>query len=525
MSAPAPLHVAVRRLDAPTLAGLGHTTRTAVAAVARHAVVRGAPSFWLDSARSDATLARWSILGDAVDVLGEDGAGETDSPGPRLLFLAEPSDPDAAWSVLADALAPRAVRGEEGLPLRGGYVGFLGYELGLADLGVTPSIAGARDPVPLPALFFLRPTRYVVADHAAEALTCCVVALDPTAGERAVDEWEAAVRDALRLPRPSAPNTPAGPPSSPASAAAPGTEVPGTWREDRVAYAALIERCHGALRDGDSYELCLTTRFDVDAEVDVDPLDLFEDLVAHHPTPYAALIERGVREDEDGWAVVSASPERFLSGRDRRYSTKPIKGTAPRHADPEDDARAARELAADPKTRAENLMIVDLLRNDLTRVCIPGSVHVPSLMAVESYASVHQLVSTVTGVARPGLSAVDVARSLFPGGSMTGAPKRRSVELLAAWEAAPRGVYSGALGLFSADGACELSIVIRTAVRSAGRWSIGAGGAIVADSEADAEYDEVMLKASGLRRAFARVDVRHSEASPVVSAPVPTLEP
>ena len=202
--------------------------------------------------------------------------------------------------------------------------------------------------------------------------------------------------------------------------------------------------------------------------------------------------------------MVSASPERFLAGRDGRYSTKPIKGTAARLPDPAADAAAARALADDPKTRAENLMIVDLLRNDLSRVCEPGSVQVPSLMAVESYASVHQLVSTVTGTARAGIEPVDVVRSLFPGGSMTGAPKRRSVELLAAWEASPRGVYSGALGMLSADGTTSLSVVIRTAVLAGGRWSVGAGGAIVADSDPAAEHDEVLLKARGLRRALAR---------------------
>lgn len=493
----APLHVASRRLDAAALAVAGHDAASAASAVAAHAVVRGAPSFWLHSALADAGGARWSIVGDAVDLLGEDGPEGIPSPGPRVLLHDEPDAPGRAWSDLAAALAPRPVLGGEGLPLRGGYVGFLGYELGLADLGVTPPAAGPTDPAPLPALFWLRPTRYVVADHDDGSLTCCVVSLDAAAGEAAVESWTETVRAALTAEVGGTSSSPEAP-----NAGAPA-EVPGTWRQDRAAYTALIERCHRALREGESYELCLTTRFDVDPDVDVDPCALFADLTARHPTPYAALLEHGTGPDR--WAVVSASPERFLSGREGRYSTKPIKGTAPRHADPAADAEAARALAADAKTRAENLMIVDLLRNDLSRVCVPGSVQVPALMAVESYASVHQLVSTVTGVAREGVGAVAVARSLFPGGSMTGAPKRRTVELLAAWEAAPRGVYSGALGLFSADGACELSIVIRTAVLSGGRWSIGAGGAIVADSQADAEYDEVLLKARSVRQAMARV--------------------
>ena len=253
---------------------------------------------------------------------------------------------------------------------------------------------------------------------------------------------------------------------------------------------------------------------DPDVGERVDPLALFLDLAERTPTPYAALLEMapdvapgpGEAGAEGGFAVVSASPEQFLSGADGVYSTKPIKGTTPRHADPVADAAAAEHLTTDPKTFAENLMIVDLLRNDLGRVCEPGSVHAPALMQVESYATVHQLVSTVLGRAAPGVTPVDVVRALFPGGSMTGAPKLRSVEMLAGMEAAPRGVYSGALGFLGADGRTELSIVIRTAVRdAAGRWSVGAGGAVVLDSDPDAEADEVLLKARSVRQAMARV--------------------
>ncbi|MDY6054715.1 anthranilate synthase component I family protein [Micrococcus sp.] len=492
------LHVSVRALDVAALTALGHSPRSACSALASRVLARGRGLFWLDSARTDPAGeqdegARWSVLGDACPMPGADA--------PEVLRLEDPADP-TVWGTLTRRLAPRTVVGGEGLPLRGGWVGFLSYELGVASLGV--AVPGGRE---VPAALWVRPARYAVLDHVTGTLHCCVVGEDPTTLQHAADRWEQAVRAGLSA-------VPDGGTAMVGDAeAGDGAEagrvrpagdavVEGRWRHDHAAYSALIRRCHRALRDGESYELCLTTRFEADPAVRIDPLALFEDLRAHHPTPYAALFEH--HGPEGPLAVVSASPERFLSGRGGRYSTKPIKGTAAREPDPQRDAAAARALTEDPKTRAENLMIVDLLRNDLSTVCVPGSVQVPALMAVESYASVHQLVSTVTGTAREGVEPLDVVRALFPGGSMTGAPKRRTVELLTAWEAAPRGVYSGALGMFSADGAVELNIVIRTAVLAGGRWSIGAGGAIVADSDADAEYDEVLLKARSVRAAMAR---------------------
>jgi para-aminobenzoate synthetase len=258
---------------------------------------------------------------------------------------------------------------------------------------------------------------------------------------------------------------------------------------DRETYGAHLAEIDGWLRRGESYEACYTYR--ITARLVGHPFDAYRRLRTANPAPYGAYLRFGDRH------ILCSSPERFLTvSPDGRATTSPIKGTAAR--DPDRDAEIVAALAADEKNRAENMMIVDLLRNDLGRVCRPGTVRVPALMAVESYATVHHLVSTVTGELRSDVDAVDCLRSLFPGGSMTGAPKERTVALLAGLETTPRGTYAGCLGWFGADGTADLAIVIRTAVVDGDRVTIGTGGAVTVLSDVDEEWTETRVKAAAV---------------------------
>jgi para-aminobenzoate synthetase len=260
-------------------------------------------------------------------------------------------------------------------------------------------------------------------------------------------------------------------------------------RRSRRRYHEDIEACKRYLTAGHSYEICLTNT--LETETDADPLDLYRALRRANPAPFASYLRFG------DLAVLSSSPERFLSvDRDGNAEARPIKGTSRRGETPSEDARLAAELRSGTKTRAENVTIVDLMRNDLGRVCRVGSVEVPELMQVESYETVHQLVSSVRGRLRPELGPLDAVRACFPPGSMTGAPKRRTMEIVDELEGGARGVYSGAIGYFGAGGACDLSVAIRTTVIDEGKATIGAGGAIVVDSEPEQEIAEMLLKAA-----------------------------
>jgi para-aminobenzoate synthetase len=239
---------------------------------------------------------------------------------------------------------------------------------------------------------------------------------------------------------------------------------------------------------------------------ELDPVAAYLRLRALNPAPYAGFLQHDV-EGARGW-LLSSSPERYaLVTRDeegeRCIETKPIKGTTPRGATPEEDEELRRALATEPRFRAENLMITDLLRNDLGMVCQAGSVEVPALLAVESYPTVHQLVSTVRGRLRPEVSTVGALRALFPAGSMTGAPKLRTMEVIAEVEATPRGAYAGALGWIAADGRADLGVVIRSLTTTGdGSYRLGTGGGVTVQSDVESEYDESRWKAERLLRAL-----------------------
>ena len=256
-------------------------------------------------------------------------------------------------------------------------------------------------------------------------------------------------------------------------------------------YLGLIEKAKEAIARGDAYQLCLTNQLTIETEVD--PFAVYLRLREANPAPYLSYLKLG------STSVVSSSPEQFLRvSNSGVVSSKPIKGTRPRSADAELDRQLAEELRSNEKERAENLMIVDLMRNDLGQVSEPSDVVVDKLFEVESYATVHQLVSTVTAVLKPGLDVFDAVRAAFPAGSMTGAPKQSAMSILSELEGAPRGIYSGCFGYVSLTGAADLAMTIRTIVFEEGKATIGIGGGITIDSDPEAELLETKLKARAL---------------------------
>jgi para-aminobenzoate synthetase len=371
-----------------------------------------------------------------------------------------------------------------------GFVGYFGYEL-KADCG-----GQNKHTSPLPDSTFLFADRLIAFDHQEHVIY--LVCLTENDGEKEAVAWFDETENQLRNLSPA-------PDLKPESINEP---VLFELSRSKERYLQDIESCFKEIEQGESYELCLTNL--VRTSYRPDPITLYRTLRKHNPAPYAAFL----RLNEI--SVVCSSPERFLRiDKDRWVESKPIKGTCRRGETPEKDWILKENLRRNEKDRAENLMIVDLLRNDLGIVCEVGTVSVPKLMNIESYETVHQMVSTVRGRLRSEINAAECVRAAFPGGSMTGAPKKRTMEIIDQLEAEARGVYSGSIGYLGLSGTADLNIVIRTAVISPIDTTIGTGGAIVALSDPDAEFEETMLKARALIQAIlltAGVNVREKVA-------------
>ncbi len=364
-------------------------------------------------------------------------------------------------------------------PFQGGVAGFLGYEFGQRLERLPPPRA---DDLHLPDAWLGAYDWVIAWDH--EQGKSWVVAGKRGSGEAGQSAGER-IRGVLRRL------------SGPLTEAAPGAFEPpviqsGFTREE---YLRSVAQVREYILAGDIFQANLSQRFV--APWAGDPFAFYRRLIASNPAPFSAFF-RG-----DDFAIASASPERFLSvDAAGNVETRPIKGTRPRGATPAEDRRFAGELLASEKDRAENVMIVDLLRNDLSKVCRPGSIDVPALCALESHPTVHHLESIVTGRLEGEHTAVDLLRAAFPGGSITGAPKVRAMEILTELEPTARGVYCGTIGWFGLTGAMDSSIAIRTVTMQGARAYFHAGGGIVADSDPALEYQETLDKAAGIRQAF-----------------------
>lgn len=456
-------------------------------------------SFWLDSqdaGEDRADRAAYSFMGAVEDA---------------DLLAYRIADDDAELSA-GQGLLARMERelgsveiveaGDEATPLpfdfRGGYIGWLGYEAQALFDGERGRGSS------MPDASWMRVRRFLAFDHERGRAWALALADAPTApdadssNDPSKDQEQAAQAqrwlDATLAQAAAtlAPQGGSGPP--PARATAPPLrtlEVDMDLGHDD--YLDAIGQCRRAIVDGESYQICLTNHFRFRARLD--PLALYRRLRRGNAAPFGAYLRSGEHH------VLSTSPERFLRvDRDGRVQTKPIKGTIRRSDDPALDARYARQLAESVKDRAENLMIVDLMRNDLNRVALRGTVEVPKLREIESYRTVHQLVSTVEAQLRPQCSLIDLLRATFPGGSISGAPKRRTLQIIDRLERSARGVYCGSIGYLGYQRVADLNIGIRTLSYDGEQVTFGAGGAITWLSEPQAEFQEVLLKAEAVLR-------------------------
>lgn len=479
-------------------------------------LIAGEVAFWLDSAsEAGISLSRCSSTGSSVSeaegpvmrgrfsfmggidgprsevvkyVLGE--GVEVTAGGERLVVEG------SIFDYLEAEMERRKVAPVQGLPVGmcGGYVGYCGYEVKADVYGVEENAHESA----MPDAWFVFADRVLVFDHLDGSVWMVgVVEAGVHEEEKGLEAWFQATEKALLAVVPSVPQPPSG--RMAATAAVRQGALRFSLERSGEEYQRDVSRCLELIAAGESYEICLTNRLRTDLPEAVDVLTIYQTLRLVNPAPYAAFLRLG-----KDTAICCSSPERFLSmSSDGMVESKPIKGTRPRGSSVAEDKALAEDLRICEKDRSENLMIVDLVRNDLSRTCTVGSVTVPVLMEVETYASVHQLVSTVRGWRRPGISPVRVVRDAYPMGSMTGAPKVRTMSLIDELESSPRGVYSGTIGYLSLCGATDLNVVIRTAVVRGQSVEIGAGGAVVALSEPEEEFEEILVKGRPIMQAIA----------------------
>ncbi|WP_447733995.1 aminodeoxychorismate synthase component I [Rhodanobacter soli] len=368
---------------------------------------------------------------------------------------------DAAWQ--AERLPPES----DGLPFHGGWVLLLAYELA----GEIEPTLKLRPPPTLPLALAVRCPAAAIVDHVRD----CTILVAEAGREDLLDVLESDLTAASPIPLLAAPTA---------------------WDEDAPQrFLDGVARIHEHLYAGDIFQVNLSRAWRARYAQPPVPASLYAVLRQANPAPFAGLLQ------QPGWAVVSSSPERLVEVRGGVAQTRPIAGTRPRLPGDDELARI-RELSAHPKERAEHVMLIDLERNDLGRVCMPGSVEVDELMVVESYAHVHHIVSNVRGRLRADVTPGEVIAATFPGGTITGCPKVRCMEIIAALEDAPRGAYTGALGYLDRSGELDLNILIRTLTLAGDEASLRAGAGIVADSVAANELDETRAKARGLLRAL-----------------------
>jgi anthranilate synthase component 1 len=442
--------------------------------VSAYAKLRGSgPAFLLESVEGGETISRYSFIGCNPRKIIRAGAGE--------------ADPLAKLQQELSGYVPVNVPGLP--PFTGGAVGYLGYEY---IHSVEPKVPlAAKDELGVPAMWFMLCDSIVAFDRAHQTMRLIVNAhIGGDAGvayEKACGELRR-MQEALTKPSPLA--------TASLSDAGPVKVPAGNFT--KTAFEAMVDESKEFIRAGDIFQIVLSQRFS--REFTKTPLDLYRALRTVNPSPYMFLLEA------DDFALVGASPEVHVRLTNQKVEIRPIAGTRPRGKTNEEDVAFEKDLLADEKERAEHLMLVDLARNDIGRVCAYGSVKVPEFMIIERYSHVMHIVSQVEGQLAPERTAFDLMRATFPAGTVSGAPKIRAMQLIAEKEGTQRGSYAGALGYFSYDGNLDSCITLRTALIKDKKVYIQAGAGIVADSVPEAEYQETINKASALFKAITLAD-------------------